>query len=294
MLREALEDARALGYTIAGFSGGEPLLYPSLAEALSFAHEMGLQTSVTTNGMLLTRSKIEELRGNADLIAISLDGKPETHNRIRANERAFEHMARRIEDLRESGITFGFIFTLTMGNVHELEWVAEFAAASGASLLQVHPLEETGRARTAMKGSEPDHIEAAVAYLECLKAVVKHGHQMHVHLDIAHKGALAEQPERVFADARAGAIDCSFADLVNPLVLRADGTVVPLQHNFPRSFVLGSLARDRLCVLAKKWRERRHAQFQAACRATWREITAEDAVPLVNWYRAVQHSAERV
>jgi MoaA/NifB/PqqE/SkfB family radical SAM enzyme len=294
MLRDALEDARALGYTIAGFSGGEPLLYPFLAEALSFAHEMGLQTSVTTNGMLLTRSKIDELRGNADLIAISLDGKPETHNRIRANGRAFEHMARRIEDLRESGIAFGFIFTLTMENVHELEWVAEFAATSGATLLQVHPLEETGRARTAMKGSEPDHVEAAAAYLECLKVVVRHGHRMHVHLDIAHKGVLAEQPERVFADDRTGAIDCSFADLVNPLVLRSDGAVVPLQHNFPRKFALGNLARDRLLDLANRWRERRHSQFQEACRATWREVTAEDAVPLVNWYRAVQHSAKRL
>src|SRR5215210_8985899 len=71
-----LEDAAAEGYTVAGFSGGEPLLYGPLAAALDQAHDCGLVTTVTTNGMPLTKARLAQLQGRADLLAISLDGVP--------------------------------------------------------------------------------------------------------------------------------------------------------------------------------------------------------------------------
>jgi MoaA/NifB/PqqE/SkfB family radical SAM enzyme len=51
---------------------------------------------------------------------------------MRASPHAFAQMASRLKGLRSSGIPFGFIFTLTQQNVHELQWVADFAAEQGA------------------------------------------------------------------------------------------------------------------------------------------------------------------
>src|SRR5256885_8343814 len=53
LLREALDDASALGYTVAGFSGGEPTLYEPLSALVEHARRRGMRTTVTTNGMLL-------------------------------------------------------------------------------------------------------------------------------------------------------------------------------------------------------------------------------------------------
>jgi len=147
VLLAALTDAGQAGYGVASFSGGEPLLYKQLPALLHHAHDCGMITTVTTNGMLLDERKLETLQGAADLIAISLDGKPKSHNIMRASKQAFAGMLARLEGLRASEIPFGFIFTLTQYNLDELDWVASFALEQGARLLQIHPLEEVGRAR---------------------------------------------------------------------------------------------------------------------------------------------------
>src|SRR5215208_1447118 len=127
LLREAVTDASNEGYTVAGISGGEPLLYKPLSQLLQHARERGMITTVTSNGMLLDERRLQALHGVVDLLAISLDGVPASHNRNRASERAFETMASRLEGVRNSEIPFGFIFTLTLHNLHELDWVANFA-----------------------------------------------------------------------------------------------------------------------------------------------------------------------
>jgi Fe-coproporphyrin III synthase len=126
-LMGAIVDANSEGYNAVAISGGEPLLYERLRDLLDCPHRCGMFTSVTSNGMLLDTTRLEWLRGAVDLLAISVDGTPESHNRMRASERAYETMLSRLEGVRNAGIPLGFIFTLTQHNVHELELVAQFA-----------------------------------------------------------------------------------------------------------------------------------------------------------------------
>src|SRR6267378_2878338 len=169
LICDALTDARQQGYNVASFSGGEPTLYRPLRQLLDHAHDCGMLTTVTTNGMLLDKRRLNMLEGGTDLLAISLDGVPESHDTIRGSKRAFREMAARLADLRATGIPFGFIFTLTQYNLDELEWVASFALEQGARLLQIHPLEDVGRAREEMPGEHPDAVESAYAMIEVLK-----------------------------------------------------------------------------------------------------------------------------
>lgn len=165
-LQAAVADAASIGYRVMSVSGGEPLLYPALAQLLRAAHAAGLVTTVTTNGMLLDRRQVDVLGADCDLVAISLDGIPESHNFMRNSSRSLDEMCARLPALRASGIPFGFIFTLTFHNVHELDWVARFAFERGASLLQLHPLEPIGRATCRLDESYPDGEENAAALCE--------------------------------------------------------------------------------------------------------------------------------
>jgi MoaA/NifB/PqqE/SkfB family radical SAM enzyme len=246
-------------------------------------------TTVTSNGMLVTERHLAELAPHLDLLALSLDGPPESHNRMRASEHAFAGMHKRLEGIRDSGISFGFIFTLTLSNVHELDWVASFAVEQGASLLQIHPLEEAGRARQLLAGQRPDGIEAAYAFLEAARIRKLYGDQLRVQLDLVHGALLRSCPARSYADDDAST-EAPLAELVSPLVIEADGTVVPLQYGFSRRYALGNLHTAPLGELAERWRRERHHAFRDVCRRVHEELTSVDA--FANWYEMIAGRAE--
>ncbi len=292
LITEAISTARRHGYTVVGVSGGEPLLYKELPALLDHAHAEGLVTTVTSNGMLLDEVRLESLIGRTDLLAISLDGMPESHNRMRASSKAFETMQSRLEGVRQSKIPFGFIFTLTQHNVHELDWVAQFALEQGAKLLQVHPLEITGRAEHELQHSGPDWLEASFAYIEAARVQAMVGERLYVQLDLAHRDALLKQPERIFASTMTNfGADTPLSELVSPLVVETDGTVVPLEYGFARRFTLGNLHNAPLEKLQRDWRHAGFADFLKVCRATYNAISQNEEETFVNWYERVQQNA---
>lgn len=290
-LEDAIADAADEGYAALSVSGGEPLLYPGLTALLDEARRRGLATVVTTNGTLLDARRLECLRGRVDLLVISLDGVPESHDRMRASPGAFAAMEGRLDGVREAGLPFGFLFTLTRTNAHELGWLADFAAGQGAKHLQIHPLAETGRAAGVLHGDAPDDFETAFAWVAAMRLRESLRGQLGIHLDLmdraALRGGLAPFPE--------GRSRGRLADLVAPLVVEADGTVAPLRHGFPRAFALGSLQEGRLRFLGERWRKERSRAFGDLCRRTLEELAAPapasaDA-PFVNWHEEVARRA---
>jgi MoaA/NifB/PqqE/SkfB family radical SAM enzyme len=292
LLGEALADAAAEGYAVASFSGGEPTLYRPLVDVLSAAHNVGLLTTVTTNGMLLTERRVSELAPQLDLLAISLDGKPESHNRMRGSDLAFEKMNRQLEHVRSSGIPFGFIFTLTQRNMDELDWVADYAVDAGAALLQVHPLEEVGRAASTLPGERPDATECLVASLVVRELQARVGEQLRVHLDIVDLQLAARQPDAVYAGSTETDPNVLLADLVSPLVVEADGHVVPLSYGFARRYGLGDLHQQPLRQLAQLWRIHKRSAFSDLCRRTYAELNDPDHTSrFTNWYEDIRELA---
>ena len=287
-----IDDAASAGYNVVGFSGGEPLMFRPLRALLLHARSLGLLTTVTTNGMLLDVRHIEALNGAAGLVAISLDGRPESHDRMRGHPRAFATMARRLPALRAAGIAFGFIFTLTQFNLDELIWAAEFALAQGARLLQVHPLEAVGRARERLGTAVPDATELSYAVLAVARLKELVGDRLVIQLDVAGRDAMAAAPETVFAAADWPALDRPLGELLSPLIVEADGTVVPVEYAFGRQWALGNLREARLPVLAERWKRERMAGFRTLCQEVQRGATAPEAPAVINWYgRVAQASA---
>lgn len=248
VLCTAVSDAATLGYDVLAVSGGEPLLFPGLLPLLRHARELGMRTAVTTNGLLLTTRRLSELKGLVDVLAVSLDGRPETHEWIRGDRRAYSQMARRLPAIRESGISFGFITTLTMHNVNELEFVFELAVEWGASLVQVHPLEPDGAGAT-LTTAVPDSTELGYAFFEATRLSVVH--RIPVQIDLVTQRDLHSAPERFLVSPRDPA--APLGQWLTPLVVETDGAVVPLSYGFGRAYALGNLHTGTLLSLTGRW-----------------------------------------
>jgi len=292
LAQQSVRDAVSEGYGNLAISGGEPLLYKPLRELLTTAKSLGMVNTVTTNGMLLDARRLKMIDGVIDLVAISLDGAPESHNQMRNSPRAFETMVQRLPALRDSGIPFGFLFTLTQYNLHELAWVADFALNEGARSLQIHPLEECGRASEELVGEAPDAREKSVAFLEFLRVQSQARDRLHVQIDLADSVSLRDRPERVYANTTSDDLTAEpLANLLNPLVVEIDGTVSPLQFGFPRPYALGNLHEHSLKELADVWRREGHGPFHDLCRRTFEDVTDDEGLPFVNWYEVLAHQA---
>jgi MoaA/NifB/PqqE/SkfB family radical SAM enzyme len=290
LLAGAINDAAELGYRVVSISGGEPLLYSELPSLLSETRRRGMQVTITTNGMLLDGPHLKMLTGKVDLLAISLDGVPKRHNYMRNAPRAFETMRRRLDGLRCSGIPFGFLFTLTHENVDDLTWVAEFAASEGARLLQVHPLEETGRARTALQGQAPTDVDTAVAWLLVGRLSERYISRLKIHLDLLNRDILRSVVSQL--DVRkiatcSGMKASRLADFVSPLVVESDGTVVPLQYGFPRTYALGNLNDASMIEMSDVWFAEALSNWQALCARATDSLCQPAELPFVNWYESM-------
>jgi MoaA/NifB/PqqE/SkfB family radical SAM enzyme len=288
-LERLVPELVAEGFNGLGVSGGEPLMYPGLSRLLEAAAAAGLATAVTTNGLLLTERRLKEIAPHLTLLAVSVDGMPESHNRLRDLPTAFDKMAAKLAMLRASGVPFGVIFTLTRHNLPELAWVAGFAAEQGASLLQVHPLESVGRARD-YELTPPDDLELAYAFLEIARLAEAYRGRMAIQYDAADRTLVAEDPSRVFAVPAIPADEAArapLAELLPLLVVQDDGWIVPVQYGFSRRYAVGRVGGD-FRRQAARWRRDRYPEFLRLMRRIWGEIgEAPEHLPFTNWYAAV-------
>lgn len=266
------------------------MLYPHLPALLARAQALGMLTTVTSNGMPLDEARLEPLIGKVSVLAISLDGMPEAHDRMRGRKGAFDAMKMHLPAVRASGVPFGFIFTLTQHNLHELDWVAAFAEGQGARLLQIHPLEAAGRAES-LEGATPDAREGTAAFLEVARLPERYAGRLAFQLDLLHREAAELEPDRVLARTLEDEEARPFSDLVSPLILETDGTLVPVQYGFPRAYALGSILEEDLRVLAARWRRERLPAFRALCRAALADLREGSVLPFRNWYEVLARRA---
>ena len=285
-----LSSAHKQGYRTASFSGGEPVLSAGLGTMLRHAKTLGMRTTVTSNGMLLNSERLEMISGYTDVLAISLDGVPATHDRIRDCAGAFDRMAANLDAVRATGVNFGFIFTLTLNNVNEVGWAADFALNQGAKLFQIHPLEEVGRAAEALTGRRPDALECAFAYLEAERIRSQFGDRLFVQLDLFHRDLVARIPERFYAETD-WSPSSQLAHCISPIVVEADGIVSPVGYGFGRQFVIGCLQHHSLDDLAREWIPNVYPSFRELCQRVYVEACKPSPLPFINWYEMLHFAS---
>ena len=112
-----MADAAKLGYNFLNVGGEEPLRYPWLAALCREAHKHGMLTSMITRSASLTAPQLEWLRFSIDLLGVEIEGKGTRRNRRASAMRAPQTTEQRLTVVRDSGIPFAIVFSLTSANL---------------------------------------------------------------------------------------------------------------------------------------------------------------------------------
>ncbi len=86
---------------IVSLFGGEPFLYPDILPLIREIKQRGLTCTVITNGGRLEQHARELVEIGIDSVAVSIDGPPEVHNRIRGQSDSFEKAAAGVRAVAE-------------------------------------------------------------------------------------------------------------------------------------------------------------------------------------------------
>ena len=114
-------------------SGGEPLMRRDLLDILGYANEKRILTAILTNGTLLSSEKAREIfEAGVRRIQISIDGRKETHNKIRRRPFAYGGALRGIVNASNAGIDVTVSMTLMQSNKNDLEDVVRAAIVAKA------------------------------------------------------------------------------------------------------------------------------------------------------------------
>ncbi len=126
IIHQNLLAAKRLGIRFVDFTGGEPLLYKELPEALRLAKEHKFYTSVTTNCLLYPK-RAKEIKGLVDLLHFSIDApNRETHDALRGVP-TYDKFIESIEIAKSLGEKADLEYTITPENIETLPEMIKFA-----------------------------------------------------------------------------------------------------------------------------------------------------------------------
>jgi MoaA/NifB/PqqE/SkfB family radical SAM enzyme len=163
-----LGDARRLNFVAYLAWGGEPLLRPDIGEILRYAHNLGLYTSIITNGTYLSQ-KAEEIVDCVDLTWVSLDYSSEYHDQMRGSPGAFGKAIRGIVALRRMGGRIAINCVLSKLNMDCVGKMAALADRLGARVA-FDPMKQFGEVNEeyALSAVELDRLSSQI--FECKRA----------------------------------------------------------------------------------------------------------------------------
>jgi len=148
-----LEDLRRLASVLSkmgvGFliiTGGEPLLYKNIVEAVNIFNEAGISVRIQSNGLLFTREKLKELKdAGLDGITISLHSLSKEKMEFITNipdalQKIFKAMHLYTEVFPSKNHIRGLNMVVSAFNIEEAPCMVEFATRIGytVSLIPVH------------------------------------------------------------------------------------------------------------------------------------------------------------
>ncbi len=126
-----LDQAVSMGCTEVCFTGGEPLLREDLLDLIRYSRRLQLVTKINTNGLLLSRGMVSELK-KAGLACcfVSIDSPdPEVHNMLRGHANCHESALKGLRELVSQGIAASITTYARRESIHngELQQIIDLA-----------------------------------------------------------------------------------------------------------------------------------------------------------------------
>ena len=150
---QLVESMAASGVRHIGFTGGEVFIRRDALRIIKRAFELGISTSVVTNGSLLTDEVAKQLADSEVLTFLSIDGaRKQTHERIRGTG-SWSFVTAAVEKLRKFSVRFSTIMAVSKLNYDEVSSYLSLAQKTGASAGCLIPVMPAGRASLAAHSS---------------------------------------------------------------------------------------------------------------------------------------------
>jgi radical SAM protein with 4Fe4S-binding SPASM domain len=145
-----LDEAVALGLEEVHFLGGEPTLRGDLERMIAYAHGLGLHTRIISNGMSLSRKRLEGfIAKGLNEIMISVDGLEETHNRLRvAGPDGWQRTMECARNAIDMGLRTRISSVAYIDNYSEIVPLMEMVEQMGADIFSVFLGSPLGRGHT--------------------------------------------------------------------------------------------------------------------------------------------------
>lgn len=128
-------------------SGGEPLLYPYVDDAIIYANSLGVKVTLATNGLKVPEH-LEAIKKGVQLVSISLDGIGKTHDKFRGVDGAYDNCIKVLDLLRENNVKTKISSMIWKDNVDEIEDMIILAKNHGVSKINFAFLIPEGRAKS--------------------------------------------------------------------------------------------------------------------------------------------------
>ena len=147
VVKDVIDQVTGMGATLIIFDGGEPMMYPELAEVVSHVDPDKAIATVFTSGTGLTMELAESLK-DAGLFAVnvSIDSPhPEEHDRMRGRSGVFDDALAAIKNSLAAGMFVDIYVVLSPMNIHDLKGFYSLAVETGVHELSFYEIVPTGR-----------------------------------------------------------------------------------------------------------------------------------------------------
>jgi hypothetical protein len=185
--------------------------------------------------------------------------------------------------LAEAGVSTAVLHTVTKDSVPFVTELVSTAREHGANVVRLHPLELYGRAAGSMGGQALDEGDKNRLYLQALALDKLLGGEMRVETDLILRAQLLGAPERVYAVPFHSDVSASGVDLIDTLVLGANGDVMPVAYGMNSSYRICTLRESGLADGFRSFVDCRYEGFLNLCRSLYQRLESESRL-VVNWH----------
>ena len=148
------------------FSGGEPLTRKDIFDIANVFKNEGIMTYLSTNGLYINPSNVKKIIDTFGYIGISIDGKPEVHDRFRGLPGSYEKSMKSIDLIHQNEGKVGIRFTITKETYDSLEHIFDISEKKGIDKIYISHLVYSGRGLDNLKMDiDKAQREKAVEYI---------------------------------------------------------------------------------------------------------------------------------
>ncbi|MFT0174268.1 radical SAM protein [Paraburkholderia mimosarum] len=283
----AIDECPKLGIGTICITGGEPFLYRDLDRVLeAAAAQPEVQTTLCTNGTLLTPRRAARLHALGVRVNISIDGRPEFHDGFRNMAGAFSLSERGARAAVEADVPLTIISSISQDNLESLAFLVNWAASLGAEQFLAQPLLSLGRGeQVADRCLSVNQVNRLILELTDLANRPQH-RNMRVQVIGARKKFLIDHPCGAFVCNGTGC-HRRVAKEIKKLVVREDGTVLPEVPTLSRQYALGNINEEILSALVNRYFMQAYDAFDRLCRSAYAEVIPAWECAIVPWEQII-------